>query len=31
MKIGKTVEIAGEYRYSKIFLVQWILSTGTES
>ena len=26
-----SAEIAGEYRYSKLFLVQRILSTGTQS
>ena len=34
VKRGKpaiSVEIAGEYRYSKLFLVLKILSTGTES
>ena len=31
MKIGKSVDIVGEYRYSNLFLVKRILSIGTES
>ena len=31
VKKGKPIEIAGEYRYSKLFLVQRMLSTDTES
>ena len=31
VKKGKPAEITGEYRYSKLFFVQRILSTSTES